>query len=108
MKNVVLVLITLVALSPWSVAQKKPKPAPPDLTKPPLDAVDVTKLPDGMDRMDIFLLMGQSNMKGRGVMPEEPLRDPQIIMMHKGTDGWFLARHPLHLVGSPVDFRSSS
>jgi hypothetical protein len=104
MKNVVLVLITLVALSPWSVAQKKPKPAPPDLTKPPLDAVDVTKLPDGMDRMDIFLLMGQSNMKGRGVMPEEPLRDPQIIMMHKGTDGWFLARHPLHLVGSPVDF----
>jgi hypothetical protein len=43
-------------------------------------------------------------MKGRGVMPEEPLRNPQIIMMHKGTDGWFLARHPHHLVGSPTDF----
>jgi len=104
MKNVILVLIALVALAPWSMAQKKPKPAPPDLTRSPLDAVDMTKLPKGMDRVDIFLLMGQSNMKGRGVMPEEPLRNPQIIMMHKGTDGWFLARHPLHLVGSPVDF----
>jgi hypothetical protein len=27
--------------------------------------------------------------------------------MHKGTDGWFLARHPLHLVGSPTDFRGA-
>ena len=104
MRNTLLTVLVLVALSPLSMAERKPKPAPPDLTKPPLDAADVTTLPKGMDRVDVFLLMGQSNMKGRGVMPEEPLRNPQIIMMHKGTDEWFLARHPLHLVGSPVDF----
>jgi hypothetical protein len=103
MKNIILVLIGLL-LSPWAMAQKQPKPAPSDLTKPPLDAADIIELPKEMDRVDIFLLMGQSNMKGRGVMPEEPLRNPQIIMMHKGTDDWFLARHPLHLVGSPTDF----
>jgi hypothetical protein len=103
MKNIILVLIGLL-LSPWAMAQKQPKPAPSDLTKPPLDAADIIELPKEMDRVYIFLLMGQSNMKGRGVMPEEPLRNPQIIMMHKGTDDWFLARHPLHLVGSPTDF----
>ncbi|MFP6905184.1 MAG: sialate O-acetylesterase [Verrucomicrobiota bacterium] len=103
MKHIILVLIGLL-LSPWAMAQKQPKPAPSDLTKPPLDAADIIELPKEMDRVDIFLLMGQSNMKGRGVMPEEPLRNPQIIMMHKGTDDWFLARHPLHLVGSPTDF----
>ena len=86
------------------MAQKKPKPAPSDLTAPPLEEADISILPSGMDRVEIFLLMGQSNMKGRGVMPVEPLRNPQIIMMHKGTDDWFLARHPLHLVGSPTDF----
>lgn len=103
MKNIILVLIGLL-LSPWAMAQKQPKPAPSDLTKPPLDAADIIELPKEMDRVEIFLLMGQSNMKGRGVMPEKPLRNPQIIMMHKGTDDWFLARHPLHLVGSPTDF----
>jgi hypothetical protein len=107
MKKTILVLLALIAFSPWSIAQKQPKPAPPDLTTPPLVTADVTQLPDGMDRIDVFLLMGQSNMKGRGVMPEEVLRNPQIIMMHKGTDDWFLARHPLHLVGSPTDFRGA-
>lgn len=85
-------------------AQKKKKPAPPDLTKPPLDSADIKEFPGDTERLDIFLLMGQSNMKGRGVMPAEPLRDPRIVMMSKRTDGYFLARHPLHLTGSPVDF----
>ena len=86
------------------MAQKKPRPAPSDLTGPPLEEADIAILPGGMDRVEIFLLMGQSNMKGRGVMPAEPFRNSQIIMMHKGTDDWYLARHPLHLVGSPIDF----
>jgi hypothetical protein len=104
MKIIVLVVLSLIAFSPLSMAQKRTKPAPPDLTRPPLKAADIAMQPSGLDRVEIFLLMGQSNMKGRGVMPEEPLRNPQIIMMHKGTDGWFLARHPLHLIGSPTDF----
>lgn len=83
------------------IAQKL---APPDLNKQPLATDDITKLPGECERVDIFLLMGQSNMKGRGVMPKEPLADSQIIMMHLKNDGWFLARHPLHLVGDPQTF----
>ena len=80
------------------------KSTTPPPTKPPLVPVDIAESPDGIEQLDIFLLIGQSNMKGRGVMPDEPLRDPQIVMMHKGTDRWFLARHPLHLVGDPETF----
>jgi hypothetical protein len=107
MKRTLLIVISLIAISSPSTAQKKQKAAPLDLSNPPLESADISILPDGLDRVDVFLLMGQSNMKGRGVMPGEPLRNPQIIMMHKGTDGWFLARHPLHLVGNPTDFRGA-
>ncbi len=88
------------------VAQKerKRKPPPPELNRQPLVAADIADLPGSTERVDIFLLMGQSNMKGRGVMPKEPLADPRIIMMHLKTDSWFLARHPLHLIGDPRDF----
>ncbi len=72
--------------------------------KPPLEAVEVAELSSGTEQLDLFLLIGQSNMKGRGIMPEEPMRDPQIVAMHLTTDEWFLARHPLHLIGSPEDF----
>ena len=80
------------------------KPAPADLTKPPLTSTEITAMPVGTTRLDVYLLMGQSNMKGRGLMPDEPLRDPRIVMMHRRTDEYFLARHPLHLVGRPQDF----
>ncbi len=104
MRSTILVTMALFTISPLSMAQRKAKSAPPDLSRPPLDAADIAELPEGLDRVDVFLLMGQSNMKGRGVMPDEPLRNPQIIMMHMRTDDWFLARHPLHLVGDPRDF----
>ena len=89
-----------------SVAPRKrtPKPAPPDLVKTPLVPADLSKFPGDTERLEIFLLMGQSNMKGRGRMPARPLNDPQIVMMHKPSDGYFLARHPLHLTGDPKDF----
>lgn len=88
---------------PAAVQQKRSSTPPP--TKPPLEPVDIGALPDGTERLDLYLLMGQSNMKGRGVMPEEPSRDPRVVMMHKKTDEWFLARHPLHLVGDPKTFK---
>jgi hypothetical protein len=66
--------------------------------------VDITKLPAGMERLDLFLLMGQSNMKGRGFMPEQPGRDPRIVMLHLRDDRWYIARHPLHLVGDAQTF----
>jgi len=99
--------------SPFQLGDTRPAPktAPariastPAPTDPPLIPVDISKLPDDNDQLDIFLLIGQSNMKGRGVMPAQAANDPQIAMMHKGTDQWFVARHPLHLVGDPQTFK---
>jgi hypothetical protein len=76
----------------------------PPPTKPPLEPVDIARLPAGCDLFDLFLLIGQSNMKGRGVMPAEPLRDERIVMMHLRDDAWYLARHPLHLTGNARTF----
>lgn len=73
-------------------------------TKPPLVSVEVANLPEGTDRLDLYLLIGQSNMKGRGFMPEEPKNDPRIIMMHLRDDQWYRARHPLHLTGDAKTF----
>ena len=84
-----------------SAAKKSNTPPPTD---PPLTPVDISALSDGGEQLDIFLLMGQSNMKGRGVMPTKAASDPQIVMMHRKTDQWFIARHPLHLVGDPRTF----
>lgn len=98
-------LICLLALSSPLFAQKAGKPATPPPTKPPLVSVDITKLPEGATQLDLFLLMGQSNMKGRGFMPEEPKRNPRIIMMHLRDDQWYLARHPLHLTGDAKTFQ---
>ena len=98
-------VILLFALCPPLFAQKAGKVATPPPTKPPLEAADITKLPEGTTQIDLFLLMGQSNMKGRGVMPEEPKRDPRIVMMHLKDDQWYLARHPLHLTGDAKTFQ---
>jgi hypothetical protein len=95
-------LLCLFALSPSLYAQKAATPPP---TKPPLVSVDITKLPEGATHLDLWLLCGQSNMKGRGFMPEEPKNDPRIVMMHKMDDQWYLARHPLHLTGDAKTFQ---
>jgi hypothetical protein len=70
-----------------------------------LVSVDITKLPEGTTHLDLWLLCGQSNMKGRGFMPEDPKNDPRIVMMHKMDDQWYLARHPLHLTGDAKTFQ---
>ena len=98
--------LCLLALTPFVFAQKAKtgKASTPPPTKPPLEAVDITKLPEGTTQLDLFLLTGQSNMKGRGTMPEEPKLDPRIVMMHLKDDQWYLARHPLQLTGSEKTF----
>ncbi len=109
-----LILVTFIfsaailgAQDPSSKATAKSKvgrietPAP---AHPPLQSVDITKLPEGTEHLDLYLLMGQSNMKGRGIMPEVPKVDPRIVMMHLKDDSWYLARHPLHLVGDAKTF----
>ena len=45
--------------------------------------------------MDIFLLMGQSNMAGRGLLEDvEPIRDERIRAFQDGR--WTMAEEPLH------------
>ncbi len=103
-------LLGLLASGPLArAAQAKKKdrsdrPETPPPSRPPLEPVELGRLPAGCDRLDLFLLLGQSNMKGRGHMPVEPLRDPRFVMMHLRDDAWYLARHPLHLVGDPRTF----
>lgn len=100
------ILICLLALCPMLHAQKATggKIGTPPPSKPPLVSVDAAKLPEGAARLDLWLLCGQSNMKGRGFMPEEPKRDPRLVMMHLKDDQWYLARHPLHLTGDARTF----
>ncbi len=98
-------LICLFGLSSPLFAQKAKKANTPPPTMPPLVNVDITNLPKGATHLDLYLLCGQSNMKGRGVMPEEPKRDPRIVMMHLRDDQWYLARHPLHLTGDAKTFQ---
>ncbi|MEM7602735.1 MAG: sialate O-acetylesterase [Verrucomicrobiota bacterium] len=97
-----LILLAALFLTPTLRAQKVGTPPP---TKPPLVEAEVAALPEGTKRLDLILLIGQSNMKGRGFMPDEPFNDPNFIMMHLKTDDWFHARHPLHLTGDPETFK---
>ena len=74
----------------------------------PLGKTDFTKLPEGIERIDLYLLMGQSNMKGRGeITAEEKGRESRIIMMHMTNDQWYCAQHPLHFTGDPVTLKGT-
>lgn len=66
-----------------------------------IEPVDPVVLPRGTEQVDIYLLLGQSNMKGRGALPTEQSTDPGIIYMNMGNDQWYVARHPLHKAGVP-------
>ena len=58
--------------------------------------MDITKLPEGATHLDLWLLCGQSNMKGRGFMPEEPKNDQHIVMMLEAMRLRNLACHKIH------------
>lgn len=91
-------------LLPCLAAAQSGKVSTPPPTSPPLTTTNIGELPEGSDRLDLYLLIGQSNMKGRGIMPETPKNDERIVMMHLRDDSWYLARHPLHLVGDAKTF----
>lgn len=90
------------AATKTAAAEGRVQTPPP--TPPPLQPADLAQPPSGVERLEIFLLLGQSNMKGRGVMPDEPARDPRIVMLHLKDDRWYVARHPLHLTGDARTF----
>ena len=64
-------------------------------------SVDLSLLPEGAERVDIYLLLGQSNMKGRGVIPVVQSVNPLIVNMNMADDRWYEAKHPLHKAGVP-------
>jgi len=64
-------------------------------------AVDTSVLPKGVERVAIFLLMGQSNMKGRGKIPAKQTPHPRIVHMNMANDQWYPAKHPRHKAGEP-------
>ncbi|MBC2604380.1 sialate O-acetylesterase [Puniceicoccus vermicola] len=52
--------------------------------------------PDIPSEMQLFLLVGQSNMAGRGkVTPEDRIPDPQIFVLDKNDD-WVNEGEPIH------------
>jgi len=70
----------------------------------PLVPADPAISTGGATGLDLYLLMGQSNMKGRGEIPDSTLGDARILMLHARNNRWYVARHPLHLVGDPETF----
>jgi len=76
----------------------------------PAQPVDISKLPEGVKRLDLFLLMGQSNMKGRGVVPADQKLNPRIVSMQMKSDKWVVASDPLHIDGrvDPLDRASNA
>lgn len=96
-----------IGAAPAPGTKKAGRVSTPPPTRPPLQPVNIARLPAGSERLDLFLLIGQSNMKGRGVMPDEPSRDPRIVMMHLKDDAWYVARHPVHLTGDAKTFKGA-
>ncbi|MCD8482217.1 MAG: sialate O-acetylesterase [Verrucomicrobia bacterium] len=76
-------------LSVFSGAAVDPDPEPDP------DPVDLVTLPSA-DKVYLFLLIGQSNMAGRGAIEAEDLEgDPRIAFFNQNRQ-WQVAREPLH------------
>ena len=58
--------------------------------QPPLEKADFRVFaPD--DSIGLFLLVGQSNMKGRGSINMKPETDERILFIHPTQEAWFVA-----------------
>lgn len=61
----------------------------------PLSVEKVNSLPS-KENFYIFILAGQSNMAGRGIVqPEDTVSSPQVLALNK-DDEWVYAKEPLH------------
>ena len=56
----------------------------------------ISNLSNDTDKMDIYLLLGQSNMQGSGALPDGSVPDPRILYMDIDSNTWVTAQHPLH------------
>lgn len=67
----------------------------------PVDAVELPRVEDSEKMpvekgLDLYLLMGQSNMAGRGVVEDEDMRaHPRVLTLNRQNE-WIPARGPIH------------
>lgn len=80
-------IVAVFALLPWLVAQSNPAAAADPAAKP--------SLPAKAD-LHLYLLMGQSNMAGRGVVEaQDKVAHPRVLKFSKDKQ-WLPATDPLH------------
>ena len=100
-------LVLMTACSPAAVRQTT-QPTNATITKPPVPvASGVENIPAKYrGRLKLFVLMGQSNMSGRGEVPEELKHtNPQVYLF--GNDyQWKLAEEPVDSAEGQVDMVS--
>lgn len=68
--------------------------------QPPLHAADYSVF-EKDTTLDVFLLVGQSNMKGRGLIDPKPVTNKRNLFFHHRDQKWFVSRDPLHSAGTP-------
>ena len=68
--------------------------------QPPLNEVDFSVFSKD-ESMDLFLLVGQSNMKGRGAIEMKPETNNRNVFFHSKQRSWYISRDPLHAQGVP-------
>jgi hypothetical protein len=69
-------------------------------SQPPLHPANFDTIVEAKT-LDLFLLAGQSNMKGRATIPMTPKEDENILFFHSKQERWYTARDPLHAQGVP-------
>ena len=92
MNRLTFIILTALLLAPLALLKAAELLTPVDMAKPPA----------GVERIELFLLIGQSNMKGRGEVPAAQTLNPRLAMMHLKNDQWYLAQHPVHISRDPV------
>jgi len=68
--------------------------------QPPLHAADFSVF-EKETTLDLFLLVGQSNMKGRGLIDPKPTTHERNLFFHVREQQWYVSRDPLHSAGTP-------
>jgi hypothetical protein len=93
----ILSIVLLCLQLPADLAGKGSRAGSP---QPPLHPADLGSLSDSAD-VDLYLLVGQSNMKGRGLIDMDPKTDKRLLFFHSEKKEWYVARDPLHARGTP-------
>jgi len=94
-KVTAMALISTTALTPLFAAGSRGGAA-----QPPLHAADFSVFAKD-DTMGLFLLVGQSNMKGRGLIDPKPVTSKRNLFFHPREQQWYVSRDPLHSAGTP-------